>query len=310
MLALTGCAAESKPPVTTVTTTVPTTTVTPPPEVPELVKDADTEILSCSFKDQILPTDHEVAIGLFPGEEGKILIDLTLEVRNTGEAPLGKEDFTAYFSYGGKRYDMQFEVEENAGNFANKDKTVQPGDLRKVHLFYTVDTEAADTAMTVHYTILGEAGQIDVAGYVPPVLEDKTEVKIGTVFTREGDYSFEVLDCMVSQSLRATGNGAKKYYVSGSDVFVLILKVRNEGDGPLDLLEGYLMAGEMPEFAQNYLESEDHLELIEPEEGYTLNAGEEQILHLWIAIPPDSPTAGMAMRLNVQCDSFYCYPIG
>ncbi len=307
ILILTGCGADKEPPVTTAATL---TTAPDKPDTPEPVKSADTEILSCRFKDRILPVDHEVAVGLFPGEEGKVFIDLILQVRNTGEVALGKDDFSAYFSYGGKRYEMQFEVEENAGNFANEDKTIQPGALRTVHLFYTVDAKAADTAMTVHYTIPGEANQITVDDYAPPVLEDKTELKIGTVITREGDYAFEVLDCMVSESLRATGYGAQKYYISGSDVIALILKVRNEGDAPLELLESYLMAGEMPEFAQIYLESEDHMELIEPEEDYTLNVGEEQIIHLWVAVPEDTPTEGMAMRLNVQCDSFYCYPIG
>lgn len=305
-LLLTGCGAPVAPaPVST--TTVPTTTTAPPPE-PELVKAASTAVLSCCFKEQILPSDHELSVGLFPPEEGKMYIDLTMQVENTGEAPIGAEDITAYFQYEGRRYDMQFEVEENAGNFANEDRTVHPGDSRIVHLFYTVDAAARD--MVVHYSILGEGDQMGVDDYVPPVLEDKTQLKIGDTFGHEGRYSVTVMDCMVGKHLRATGNGAQKYYVADHDVLVMTVKLRNESAEELELVEGYLMMGQAPEFAQISVESEDHLTLTEVTEGCGVGPGEEQILHIWVAIPQDIPTEGMAMRLNILCDSFYCYPVG
>lgn len=315
MLMLTACAQDATPEDTTAstavsTTTAPETTEPEVPEEPELKKSAQVEVLACSFKDQVLPTDHEAYVGWFPEEEGKVYVDLTMRVQNTGEAPIGEEDITGWFEYEGQRIDMQLEVEANAGDFENVDKTVPVGETKIAHLFYTVDAAAEGASISAHYSVLGEEDQIQVDDYVPPVLEDKIQMKIGDVFGREGEYTVEVLDCLISDTLRATGDGAVKYYVEGHEAFDLILRIRNEGDSELDLLEGYLMVGQETEYATEELEINDNKELEALSDEDPIGPGEEVIVHLWVAVPLDTPAEGMVLRFNIQGDSFYCHAVG
>jgi hypothetical protein len=301
-LLLTGCAAE-EPPADTTGSTAPSTTAPTVAEV-QIPKSGEITVLGCSFKEEVLPADYEVYVGRFPAEEGKIFVDLTLSVKNTCQYPIGEKDITGYFEYGGKRYTMQFEVEENAGDFANTQKQVDVGETKTVHLFYRVDRKAEDAALTVHYSAFGQAYQAEVQDQTEP---EKRQLNIGEVFTREGMYSVEIMDCMIAPHLRATGSGAVKYYVEGSHVFSLVIKLRNEGDADLSYLEGYLLAGDHPEFASIQMEVKDNKEL---EDTTTVKAGQEQILHLWVAVPADTPAEGMSMRLNILGDSFYCCPVG
>ena len=162
--------------------------------------------------------------------------------------------------------------------------------------------------MEVHYSVLGQEDQIQVDDRVAPVLEDKLQLKIGEVFGREGDYAVEVLDCLISDSLRATGDGAVKYYVEGHEVFDLILRVSNEGDADLRLLEGYLLLGQEMEYASSEIEINDGKEL--EALSNPVGPGEEVIVHLWVAVPIDTPAEGMLLRFNIQGDSFYCYAVG
>lgn len=314
VLLLTGCSKNETPPVTTAPTTAPTQSTTPPPDepdVPEPVTSAEIELLSCRFKDQVLPVDHEACFGYFPAEEGKIYIDLTLRVCNTGETPIGKEELSAFFEYEGMRYDMQLEVEENAWNFANEDRTVHPGQTRTVHLFYNADLAAVDSSITVHYNFLQESGEIAVGEQVQPVLEDKIQLQLADTVHWGNTGTIQIMDCLISTFLRATGKGAEKYYAdTDSDLFILILKVDSETDPEPDLLDAYVMAGYEPEFVQILVESEDHLALTPLEEAAPPQPGQERILHLWLEIPFEIPTEDLAMRLNIETGSYYCRPIG
>lgn len=303
-LLLTACAAEGQP-VTTSSTTATTATAKPDTQEPQIPKTAEVAVLSCSFKAQVLPADHEVYVGCFPYEEGEVYVDLVLSVTNTCEAPIDGGDITGYFEYAGKRYTMQFEVEETADDFANEDKAVLPGETKTVHLFYRVDAAAEGGDLTVHYSALGDSNEISVAPQTEPV---KQELKIGDVVSCEGSYTVEVLDCKVSSSIRATGSGAKKYYVAGSHVFSLILRVRNDGTSALDYLEGYMLAGDRPEFAVIQMEVNNNLELEDLTRA--LQAGEEQILHLYVAVPEDTPAEGMVMRFNIMGGSYCCCAVG
>lgn len=311
---LTGCSKPEQPKATTTPTTAPTQTTAPAPDGPEVpapVKSAEIEVLSCTFKEQILPTDFETYMGWFPAEEGKMYVDLTLRVENTGELPLGKEDLSAYFEYEEKRYDLQLEVEENAWNFANEDRTIPLGQARTVHLFYNVDREAVNTPLTVYYTLLDQTGEIPVGPEAEPVLEDKILLQLSDTVSWGETGTVQVMDCLVRPYLRPTGNGAEKFYSpSGDDMFILVLKVDSESELTPNLLDAYLMAGQIPEFAQIYVESEDHLSFIPLEEAPEPQAGEERIYHLWVEIPFGMPTEGMSIRLNVDTVSYYCCPFG
>jgi len=311
VLLLAGCSGDNRPAATTAPTTAPTQATTPPPEVPEPVKAGKIEVLSCRFKDQVLPADHEVYLGWFPVEEGKIYIDLTLSVCNTGEAPLGEEDISAFFRYGDERYDMQLEVEENAWNFANEDRTVHPGQTRRVHLFYNVDKAAADSEITVHYTFLKESGELAVEDEVLPVLQGKSQLQLADTVAWGDTGTVQVMDCLISPFLRATGDDAKKYHSpDGYEFLVLILKVDSEAELEPEVLDGYVMAGQEPDFVQMNVESEDHTTLIPLNEAEPVQAGQERIIHLWVEIPGEMPTEGLAMRLNIDTGSYYCYPVG
>lgn len=309
VLLLTGCTV-SKPTITSSPTTAPTKATTPPPPEPELPKSAEIEILSCRFKEQVLPVDHETYFGWFPMEYGKIHIDLTLRVQNTGEAPLGKDDLSAYFSYDGQRIDMQLEVEENAWNFANEDRTVHPGQTRTVHLFYNADSAITESDITVHYTFLGESGEIAVEQAVQPVLEDKTELRISDTVNWGETGTVQVMDCLITSYLRPTGKNAQKYHSpEGYDYFVMIIKVDSESEIEPDLLDAYVMAGQEPDFVDISVESGDHMTLIPLAEAEAPQAGEERILHLWVEIPSDMPSSVLVMRLNVDTTAYYCYPL-
>lgn len=301
-LMLAGCAAEGVPAETSGSTAPSTTAPTEPK--PQIPKSGEVEVVSCSFQEQVLPADFEVYVGHFPSEEGKIYVDLTLSVKNTCDYPIDKEDITGYFEYAGKRYTMQFEVEENAGDFANVQKQVDVGETKRVHLFYRVDRKAEDAEITVHYSVFGQDYQANVGYQTQP---EKPQLQVGDTFGRDGMYSLEVMDCMIAPYLRATGSGAVKYYVEGSHVFSVVIKLRNESDADLSYLEGYLLAGDQPEFASIQMEIKDNIEL---EDTTTVKAGQEQILHLWVAVPGDTPTESVAMRFNILGDSFYCCPIG
>lgn len=288
------------PTFVTTATTEPTT----PSDEPPKLKKAEIQVLSCRFREQILPADHEVYVGCFPAEEGEVYVDLALQVRNTCDESIDSKDITGYFEYAGKRYNMQFEVAQNATDFANRVKQVRPGECKTVHLFYRVDQAAEAETLTVHLTALGKEQELTVTERTEP---EKTALQVGQTFLQEGQYSLEVLKCGIVKEFYATGAGAVKYFVDGSDVFTLTVKVRNLGYGDLDFLEGYLLMGDQPEFGavqrevNNNLELEDWTTLIRP--------GQMEIIHIWVAVPPDMPSAGMALRLNVQGDSFCCYPI-
>ena len=303
VLMLTACGTEKVSETSAPNTTKPTQK----PE-PQITKTAEVEVLGCRFADRVLPTDFEVFVGCYPAAEGEVYVDLPLRVTNTCEYNIDGKNVTGSFEYAGKRYAMQLAVEENAGDFANEEKYVPAGESRVVHLFYRVNGAAAETEITVNYTVLGEEKQITVSGAAEPALEDKHLLQIGDVFRREGAYSLEVVDCMISNSLRATGEGAVKYYVNGYQVLCLVLKLHNEGDEPLAFLEGYVLAGQQPEFATIQKESEDRKELEDMTDA--LEAGEEQILHLWVPVPLGTTVTDAAMRCNVLGDSFYCCPVG
>lgn len=312
VLLLVGCSEDAPPAVTTAPTTVPTTAPkADPPEPPAPEKTADIEILSCRFKEQVLPLDHEATVGYFPAEEGKVYIDLTLEVTNTCQEDLDKEDLSAYFIFGDRRYDMQLEVEENAGNFANEDRTVHPGQCRRVHLFYNVDKAALEAEITVSYTLVGQSGTIPVEQEVPPVLEDKQLLQLADTVPWGEAGTLQVMDCLIRPYLSPTGNSDQKYSPgTGNNLFILVVQLDSESELEPALLEAYLMAGQDPDFAQISAETPDHQYLDLLEDALLPQPGEERILHFWVEIPMNMPTEGMAIRLNVDTGSYYCYPIG
>ena len=311
MLMLSGCGQDKPAETTAPERTSPTfiTTVATKPtdssdDEPQVFKSGEVQVLSCSYQEQILPTDYEVYVGCFPAKEGKVYVDLALQVRNTCDAPINHKDISGYFDYDGKRYTMQFEVEENAGDFANSGKQIRPGETKTVHLFYTVNQAVEDTPITVHYTALGESGKIAVGERIEP---EKKLLRVGETFLQEGQYSIEVLDCEISSKLQATGIGGKHYFVEGSDVFCLTVKVRNLGFADLEYIEGYLLAGQEPEFGAVQFETNNNTELADWTGG--IRHSDAEIIHLWVPVPQDTPYEGMAMRLNVQGDSFCCYAI-
>ncbi len=316
MLLLTACGNQAQPqPSSTTSTTAPVTTTQRPtlpelPQQPDETKSARFEVLSCCFKEQVLPTDFESYVGYFPAEEGKVYVDLTMRVRNTGESALGSNDITASFDYDDQHYQMQFELEESAGDFKDTDKSIAPGETGVVHLFYTVDAAAKEESLEVAYTVVDQSDKIQVDDYVAPVLEEKILLNIGDIHTVEGAYTVEVLDCMVSDKLQATGENALKYYVEGYDVFTLVLKVANEGDENLTALEGYYIDGDQIKYATEELEVEENRKLESLSEQNTIKAGEEGIVHLWVAVPIDTEAAGMIMRFNILGESFYCSAVG
>lgn len=313
MLLLAGCAGESPketipfeqttPTYVTTTATEPTSPSTSPttPENPEATKTAEIEVLSCSFQEEILPADFEVYVGRFPAVEGKVYVDLVLKVRNTCDETIDGEDISGSFKYDGKRYAMQFEVEDNAGDFANEDKRVYPESCKIVHLFYTVDRKAEEEALTVRYTALGQEREIPVA---PRSQRQKKVLQVGETFRADGQYAFKVMDCSVYYEFSATGKDAVKYHVEGSNVIALTMKLQNLSPWDLDYLEGYLLAGDRPEFGTVQLEVNDYTEL----EDWTepLEPDQEEIIHIWVVIPQGVSTADLIFRLNVQGDSFYC----
>lgn len=311
MLMLCGCGQDKSGETTanengspTFITTVATEPADPKPEEPQVYKSGDVQVLWCNYREQILPADYEVYVGRFPEKEGKVYVDLALQVRNTCDASINSQDISGYFNYDGKRYTMQFEVETNAGDFANTNKQVRPGETKIVHLFYTVDQQAEDSPITVHYTAFGESYEIAAGQRNEP---EKKVLRVGEIFLKEGQYSLEVLDCLISSKLQATGIGGVKYYVEGSDIYYMTVKVRNLGYGDLNFVEGYLLAGEQPEFATVQVEVNNNTELVDWTGG--IGCGETEIIHIWVAVPQDMPSAGIAMRLNVQNDSFCCFAI-
>lgn len=312
-LLLTGCTQSEQPAVTT-TTAAPTTAPTvasPEPDIPEPVKSAQIEVLSCCFREEVLPADFEAALERFPVEEGKLYVDLAFRVTNTGEAPLGEEDFYASFEFDGSQIEMQLEVEEDAWHFANEDPTVYPGQTRMAHLLYNVDRAAANAPLTVHYSLLEETGELSVEPETPPTLEDKTQLKLGETVNLESFGSVQVVDCLIQSYLRATGNGAEKYYFpNGGEMLILVLKTTSETAPEPDLLDAYLMAGEIPEYSQIYVESEDHLDLIPLEDAPAPQVGEERILHIWVEIPFGLPKDNISIRLTLDTNCYYCYPFG
>jgi hypothetical protein len=311
LLMLSGCGAEKQLGTTPFERTTPTFVSTGPtepdesPEEPQKPKMAEIQVLDCRFREQILPADYEVYVGRFPPEEGEVYVDLSLRVRNTCDVPIDGKDISAYFEYAGKRYTMQFEVVQNAGDFMNQSKKVRPGECKTVHLFYRVKQAAQSETLTVHLNALGQEQTLTVAEYTEP---EKTILKVGQTFVQEGQYSLEILRCGVASQIYATGAGSVRYQVEGSDVLFLTMKVRNLGYSDLDYLEGYLLMGEQPEFAAVQWEINDNLEL-EDWSG-VISSGQVEIIHLWVAVPQDTPAAGMALRLNVQEDSFCCYALG
>lgn len=288
------------------TTTAPEPTVPETPEVPEVNKSALVEVLSCCFKSRILPTDFEYFRGHFPAEEGKVYVDLTMQIQNTGEGAIGPEDITGWFEHDGKRLDMQLELEANAGDFENEDRTIQPGETRIGHLFYNVEAAAEGTALEVHYSVLEDEAQIQVDDYVEPVLEDKIGLKLGDVYTQEGEYTIEVLKCMVSDNLQATGAGALKYYVQGYEVLDLVVRLTNEGERPIDHLEGYLVMDGQIKGAAEEQEIKENTELEALTEDSTIAPGAEAVIHIWVTVPVDTDPEGLAMRMNILDESFYC----
>ncbi|MBE6925177.1 MAG: hypothetical protein E7466_08100 [Ruminococcaceae bacterium] len=317
LMLLSGCATKEKPAPTAASTTQPSSTTEPtqpseqPPEdtpaAPQ--KAAVSEVVSCCFKEQVLPTDFEAYVGHFPAVEGKVYVDLMLRVRNTGETDIGAEDITGWFEYLDQRLAMQLELEKNVGDFENVDKQIHPGQTRTAHLFYTVDAAAAESEMVVHYTVLGESAEITVDDYVPPVLENKHPLSVGGTYTQEGEYTLEVLKCVTSDYIQATGAGAVKYYVQGYTVLDLVVKVYNEGAAGINHLEGYLVLDGQVQGAAEELEVNENTELESLTSDSVIAAGEEAVVHLWVAVPVGTDPAGQAMRLNIMDECFYCVPI-
>lgn len=277
-------------------------TVTEPAEQEtEAPKTAQTQVLYCRFRQQITPADYEAYVGYFPSKEGEVYVDLAMRVRNTCNRPIDRKDILGSFSYGSQSYTMQFEVEENAGDFANETKQVPPGESRIVHLFYTVDGAAERESITVKYSVLGQENQISVAKRTEPA---KRRLSPGDSLRQEGQYALEVLSCQVASSFGATGANAQGYYVEGSQVLSLAVKVRNLGSSPLGFLEGYLLAEDHPEFANVQMEINEKTELEDWDE--PILPGKERVLLLWVAIPEGTPTGNMSMRFNIEGDSFLC----
>lgn len=265
-------------------------------EAPEI------KTVRCVFREQITPADFEGYGTYFSAADGKVYVDLVLDINNKSDDSMTEEDISGYFTYDGLRYDMQFEVESEHGEgFLSYSPCVKPGERRIVHLICSVGEAAASEPLTVNYKVYGKTEfetitvSEDSSAYT---LEEKTELKIGDTVNIEDKYNIEVTDCSVKKYLTASDYANSRQYTNyNGSFFELILKVKNNSSEPLSDISAYTFVDGQAIKATKEIETKNNTELMYLSFD-ALQPGEEEYIHLYVSVEEGISSEGLAMRVN------------
>ncbi len=259
--------------------------------------------LSCEFDNELLGIDEELAQSGFTKLDGKVYVNLALKIVNNGTEDFTEDDISAYFEYNGLRYDMQYELMTVKPASVNDDD-IPVGYAGVVYLFYVVEEAATEESITVHYTIKGNEYEKEVAPLdTRTAFEKKTELSVGDKLDIDGIFEIEVISCSETEYLRAENYAETDQYGSYGDKFIdLVLKVNNKTDVDAASFYAYTVVDDVRILSSSRIETDDNTKL----KDISLKAGEEGIIHLFVAVDENLDTTGMSMRLNILENCYYC----
>lgn len=284
-------------------------------------------VVECVFDANLTGQDEEYYdVAFAPSERKYVYVDLVLEVENTGDKPFGKENISAYFMYDDLRYDMEFSLEGknskgcssteyiNVGGVSTKvDRTIKSGDIDFLHMsVYGIEKEAVGSDITVIYTIDGKEFEEKVAvKEEKDLLTSKTEVKVGDVVDVNGRYSFEVLDCDIKKYLQATNLAESEQYETFGSGSIVDLKIKftNNTKFTAEKIEPYAVLNDQIYKGECGVEYDNNTKIsgvLGAKENPTLDAGSDNICHLYFAGVEEADADNFIVRFNVGGVCYYC----
>lgn len=270
--------------------------------------DADIEILSCAFDNEVMGFDEELSSYGYTKIDGKVYVNAALKVSNNSKEAIGEDDISGYFEYKELRYDLQYDLASIAPTKHSDGKSILPGCVGIVNLLARVEEEAVDEDITVTLTLCGEERKEAVAAIdTRDALSKKTEVKAGDKFNVNNLYDIEVVECSEKKYLQTTNYKESEQYeaLSGDKFIDLIIKVKNNTDVELNEIKGYVIINDEGTYAKDDIEVKDNTEL-KSLDASPLKAGEEEYIHISSTVDDTENTDGLAIRFNLAGNCYYC----
>jgi len=273
-------------------------------------------VLECVYDEALTGQDEEyfyIKYGV--DDRNWIFVDLVIEIENTGTEDITEDNFSGYFTYKSCRHDFDFSIEPKSSLSARSgsDAFIPAGDRGIVHLYSTVEKEAEGTDITVFYAVDGNEYEEKVTVKKDAdLLESKKEVKVGDVVDVNGRYEFEVLSCDVAESMFATNATESQPYSSfDTPVVDLVIKVKNNTNLVMEKLKPYAVVDDKILEGEHGIEVENNTVIVSASvtNGYevqTIEAGEEEICHLYVLVKNEYNTENVAVRFNIDGVCYYC----
>ncbi len=289
----------------------------------EIIKNEWTEtsnckfrVLECVYDEALTGQDEEYFYTKYGVDERNwIFVDLVIELENIGTVNITEDNFSGYFVYKSCRHDMDFSIEpeDTLSARSDPDTVIPAGDRDIIHLYSTVEKEAEGTDITVIYTVDGKEYEEKVTSKKEAdLLTSKSEVKVGDVVDVNGRYEFEVLSCKVAETMFATNATESQPYSSfDTPVVDLVIKVKNNTNLVMEKMKPYVIIDDTILEGHLGIEVENNTIIVSSQvtNGYevqTIEAGEEEICHLYVLVKNEYSTENTAVRFNIDGNCYYC----